>query len=120
MKDFSRADRLASLITRELSEILRDYPELPADLIISVTEVELSRDLRQGKIYYSVLGDSDAIDKAEQFFNAHHKGIRKKLAGEIRIRYMPELKFQYDASIQRGQRISELLEQINKDDTEKQ
>lgn len=120
MKDFSRVDRLTSQIIRELSEILRDHTELPPGLIISVTEVELSRDLRQGKVFYSVYGDNEALEKVEQFFNEHQKQIRKELASKIRIRYMPELKYQYDASIERGQRISELLDQIKRSDEEQQ
>ncbi|MCP4582978.1 MAG: 30S ribosome-binding factor RbfA [candidate division Zixibacteria bacterium] len=116
MKDFSRADRLSSQIARELSEILLYYRAVPANTIITIVEVEMSRDLRVGKVYYSVYGDDNAAEKADIFFRDHHKQIRSELAGKIRIKFMPELKFEYDQAIERGLRINELLNRIKKDD----
>lgn len=120
MKDFSRIDRLSSQISRDLAEILRGHRELPPGLIISITEIELSKDLRHGKVFYSVYGDDDSEEKASQFFELHLKQIRKELAKKIRIRFMPELSFHYDPSIERSQRISELLDQIKKDNEKQQ
>jgi len=116
MKDFSRADRLSSQISRELAALLIGFPSAPASLIISITDVELSRDLRQAKVFYSVYGNDDAIQKAERFFKDFNKQIRLELASKIRVKFMPELYFEYDNSIERGQRINELLNRIKEDE----
>jgi len=116
MKDFSRADRLSSQISRELSALLIGFPSVPANLIISITDIELSRDLRYAKVFYSAFGDNDALEKTNRFFKDFNKQIRLELASRIRIKFMPELHFEYDNSIERGQRISELLDRIKEDE----
>jgi ribosome-binding factor A len=116
VKDFSRTDRLAAQISRELSEILSVGLSLPEGLFISVTEVKLSKDLRIGKVFYSAFGGDDALEKAELFLRDHYKQIRMELAHRIRIKFIPELVFTYDASIERGQRINELLNRIKQDE----
>jgi len=118
VKDFSRSDRLASQISKELSNIFINEISPPSGLMLSITEVELSKDLRYGKIYYSVYGDNNAVANAKKFIGNNFKQIRKELAGKIRIKFMPELKFMYDPSIEREQRISELLDRIKQDENE--
>lgn len=116
MKDFSRADRLSAQIARELSALLLNFSPKPEGLLISIIEVELSKDLRYAKVFYSVLGDEETAEKADVFFRDNYKQIRMELAHSIRVKFMPELKFQYDNSIERGQHISELLDRIKKDE----
>ena len=116
MKDFSRSDRLSSQISRELSTILLNNLTVPANTIISITEVELTKDIRVGKVYYSGYGGDDAISRAEKFFKDNCKLIRKELAGKIRVKFIPELIFIHDPSIAREQRISELLDRIKRDE----
>jgi ribosome-binding factor A len=118
LRDFSRSDRLSSQISRELSTMLLNNLTLPANIIISITEVELAKDLRIGKVYYSVYGGDDAVPKAEKFFKDNYKLIRKELAGKIRVKFIPELIFRHDPSIQREQRISELLDRIKEDENQ--
>jgi ribosome-binding factor A len=116
VKDFSRTDRLAAQISREVSEILSVNADMPAGLFISIVEVQLSRDLRIGKVFYSAFGSEDAAEKAEIFLKDNYKHIRMELAHRIRIKFIPELVFTYDASIERGQRIHELLDRIKRDE----
>jgi len=118
LKDFSRSDRLASQIIRELSQILLKEITPPIGIMISFNEIELTKDLKYGKVFYSVLGNDDAEEKAKVFIVTHQKALRKTLAGKIRIKYMPELEFQFDPSIEREQRISELLNKIKTDEEE--
>jgi ribosome-binding factor A len=115
MKGFSRADRLSSQIKRELSEILLQISGIPTGIIITITDVELSKDLRFGKVFYSVLGGPDSKEKAQLFFTGHAKDMRMELSAKIRVKFIPELKYYFDNSIERGQRINELLDQIKHD-----
>ena len=118
MKDFSRADRLSSQIGRELAEIFIKTLPLPKDIMLSITEVEVSRDLRYAKVFYSIFGPDNAVTVAGKFLDKNYKAIRMELAKNIRIRFMPELKFIYDESIIREQRILNLLDRIKKDEPE--
>jgi len=115
MKGFARNDRLASQIKRALSEIIISDSDLPSGMIISITDVELTRDLRYGKVFYSVLGDNAMREKATLYFEAQAKELRMKVASQIRVKFIPELKYIYDNSIERGQRIDQLLDQIKND-----
>ncbi|NLI16109.1 MAG: 30S ribosome-binding factor RbfA [candidate division Zixibacteria bacterium] len=115
MKSFSRIDRLASQIKRTLSKLIINDPELPEGMIISITDVELTKDLRYGKVFYSVLGDDVMRDKASLYFEHQTKYLRMETASQIRVKFIPELKYLYDNSIERGQRINQLLDQIKHD-----
>jgi ribosome-binding factor A len=122
LKGFARTDRLASQIKRALSEMIIGYSGLPSGLIISITDVELTKDIRYGKVFYSVLGDESAREKAILFFENHAKNLRMEVASQIRVKFVPELKYVYDNSMEYGQRIDQLLDQIKNDrqqDTDK-
>ena len=116
MKDYSRVNRLSSQITRELSSLLLDDVRPPSGIMITINEVELSKDLRYGKVFYSVYGDTKAVENGRKFIEANQKVLRRELAGKIRIKFMPELKFEFDPSIEREQRIHDLLNRIKDDE----
>ncbi|WP_035586978.1 30S ribosome-binding factor RbfA [Hippea jasoniae] len=114
---YKRKDRLASQIKKAVSEIIEFESGNEKLKSITLTDVEVSGDLRIATIFVSssVGGLSpkealDVLDKAKGF-------IRKSLAERIRVRYMPQIRFQYDASIDYGFKIDEILKEI-KDDEE--
>lgn len=103
-----RSDRVAGLLRRELADILRREiePELPS--LISLTDVEVTRDLAHAKVWISVL----EIDKAREVLRSLTEAcpeIRHQLAGRVRLRIVPELKFLHDTASESGQRIEQLL-----------
>ncbi|HZK23848.1 MAG TPA: 30S ribosome-binding factor RbfA [Oscillospiraceae bacterium] len=112
-----RAHRVAEEIKREMSSILRDEMKDPrVSGMISVTSVEVTRDLSYAKIYLSVFGNDEeqqdtltALDKATGF-------IRSIIGKRIRLRHTPELTFHLDQSIAYGAHISEVLRKLKKDD----
>jgi len=120
MRDFSRRDRLSSQILRELSQLLLKDVTPPYGLMISFNEIKLTKDLKHGKVFYSVLGGDEEVKKAGIFIQTHQKKIRKLVANSIRIKYMPELTFEFDPSIEREQRIGELLNQIKLEENEEE
>ena len=118
--DKRRSRKISSEMQKELSKILRDDindPRLASDMIVSITAVEVTNDLSYADIYVSVLGNNekkqDVIDAMEQA-----KGYMKKLIGErMRLRSMPEFRFKYDNSIERGAYMDKLIaETIAKDE----
>ena len=106
-----RAERIREDFKRETSDILRKMKD-PRIGFVSVTDVEMSRDLRHAKIYVSIFGDDEA--KAQTLEALHHAQgfVRSELGRRIRLRHTPEISFRLDDSIERGHRINRLLREL--------
>ncbi len=119
MKGMSRrAERVSELIRDEISELLRRQtrdPRLSGNSVISITQVELTDDLRFAKVYVSILGAS-AEENREAFGSLVHATgfFRHELGQRLSLRYVPEISFKLDTSIQQGDRIMQLLKEIEK------
>lgn len=116
MKAYARADRVGVLIQRALSDILKKEIKDPRLKMSCVTEVKLSRDLKYARIFFSAPeGEKNQRDASAGFAQA--KGfIKKKLAEELELRYMPEIRFEYDTSFDYGAHIDKLLKAIRAED----
>jgi ribosome-binding factor A len=115
-----RAHRVAEEIKREVSDILRKDlkdPRLAGLGLISVTGVDVSRDLRYARIYISVLGDAQEAGQAVNTLKKATGFIRSEIGRRIRLRYTPELTFQADSSIAYGAHINRLLNGLNRDES---
>ena len=104
--EYSRADRVGSVIQRELAGLIRDLNDPPAGMV-TVQEVRVSRDLAHAKVYVTVLG-GDPDDTMEHLRHAAGH-LRHELADHIRLRSLPELHFEYDTSIEDGERLEDLI-----------
>ena len=108
-REFSRSQRMAEQIRRELAEIVRDELKDPRMGLCSFTAVKLSRDLSHAVVFCSVMDDShreetiDTLNRAPGF-------IRSQIASRIRARSVPLLKFIHDESVERGAAMDELIE----------
>jgi len=80
---------------------------------VTITAVELSGDLQIAKVYFRVMGETVDIKRAESGLRSAASFFRKRLAEALDVRRVPELKFAYDESIERGARIEQLLSQID-------
>jgi ribosome-binding factor A len=85
---------------------------------VTVTGVETSPDLRTAKVFVSVLGDSTERDATLDALRSSHGVIQSRIAAEMRMRRTPTLTFHYDDTIEKGVRISRLLEEMPADDAE--
>ncbi len=104
-----RSERVAGLLRREVAEILHgefEY-ELPTGLI-TVTDVEVARDLSHAKVYVAVL-EIEQAPEIIRFLNEHVGQVRHELGKRIRLRLTPSLKFIHDTSSDTGDRIEQLL-----------
>ncbi|PQD95831.1 30S ribosome-binding factor RbfA [Pradoshia eiseniae] len=111
-----RSTRVGEQMKKELSDILGRKLKDPRVGFVTVTDVEVSGDLQQAKVFISVLGDAEkrsdtlkGLEKAKGF-------IRSELGQRIRLRKTPELLFEFDESIDYGNRIESLLHQIHKEE----
>jgi ribosome-binding factor A len=116
MMPFSRADRVAGLIQKILSNIIRKDIHDPRLKMTTITGVKMSRDLKFANIYFISAGGRQNSRAAAEGFTSAGGFIRRSLAGELNLRYMPELRFFYDESFDYGSRIDELLKSITTDD----
>jgi ribosome-binding factor A len=103
--------RLNKIVHREMSSLLHTLFRESAQNI-SVTAAAVSPDLRDACVYFSVVGDGDAVARAEKFFLKNAKFLRRRLFQRVRIKYSPRLNFRYDDSIERGQRTIAILEKL--------
>jgi ribosome-binding factor A len=107
-----RQEKLGELIAAELSDLLRTRVKDPRVGFASITRVEVSGDLRHAKVYVSVLGTEEEQAATIQALKHATGFLRHELASRLVLRYMPELVFKLDTSIEQGSRILELIRQI--------
>ena len=111
-----RKYRLAEEIKKEMADIIRDEMNDPrVKGLVSVTHVEVARDLSTAAIYLSCLGEADEQSAMLKAFRQASGFIRGELAGRLNLRITPELSFKADTSIQTGARINELLNQTKRE-----
>lgn len=110
-----RLDRYADLIKRSLSTIVEFKLEDPRKGFITITNVRVSPDLKIAFVYYTVLGDQYQREQSKLVLKHSNAFLRKELKPFITSRWLPELRFFYDDSMDKAYRINELLKQIKKD-----
>lgn len=106
-----RLERLREEIKREATDILRRFKD-PRLGFVTVTDVELSRDLEHARIYVTVMGEPAEKEQTFAVLQAAVGHVRSELARRIRMRHVPEITFIEDESIERGLRIDRLLREI--------
>ncbi|KZN49232.1 30S ribosome-binding factor RbfA [Pseudoalteromonas luteoviolacea] len=121
MREFSRTDRVAQQIQKEIAVILQREIKDPRLGMVTVSAVEVSRDLSYAKIFVTVLNSKsdDDTKKNLAIMNDATGYIRSLLGKRIRARIMPELKFVLDNSLMEGMRISNLVDEVIRTDKEK-
>jgi len=111
-REFTRAERVSDAVQQELAVLIRDEVRDPRVGMVSVTDVDVSRDLAYAKIHVTFVGDRDQeeIDRAVRALNGAAGYLRKLLAASIKLRITPKLTFIYDESGRRGQHLSALID----------
>lgn len=116
-KEYSRSQRMAEQVRRELAELVRDEVKDPRVGWVSFTAVKVSRDLSSAVIYFTVLND-DEREGALEALNKAAGFLRHQLSRRIRSRIVPTLKFLYDVSIERGMSMESLIAQARSTDAD--
>lgn len=115
-----RVERLQDQIKKVVSQVIQKKLSDPNIGFVTVTDVEVTRDLKHAKIFYSVYGDTRSKQDTAKALKKARGFILRELAREIRIRKIPEIVFAPDNSVERGLRIQELLKQIESDSDSEQ
>ena len=119
-QEFSRTERVADFLQQELAKLLLHSVRDPRAEFVSITAVEVSRDLRYAKVFFTKLGLEDAksaeevtrvLDKAAGF-------LRSEIARESTLRTVPKLTFKFDESVGRGRHMEALLGKASASDAQ--
>jgi ribosome-binding factor A len=109
-REFSRTHRVAEQLQRELAVLVRDEIKDPRLGMVSISGAEVSRDLAYATVYISVLGDDKAVADSLAVLNRAAGFLRHRLGQLMRIRIVPQLKFEFDSSLQEGARMDALID----------
>lgn len=112
-KEYSRTQRVADQIQKELAQLIQLEMKDPRLGMVTVSAVEVSRDLAFADIYVSFLGvdDQEKIDQSLAILNQAAGFLRSGLARAIKLRFTPRLRFYYDNSLRRGAYLSSLIDE---------
>ena len=111
-----RAQRVAETIHKEISSLLIKGLKDPRIGFVTITAVDVTPDLRQARVYYTLMGSQDERAQTQAGLDSCSSYIRQQLGRHLRMRYIPEVRFEYDASFDYGQRIEQLLRDVNTDE----
>lgn len=116
MPNIYRQEKLGEQIAVELSDLIRTRLKDPRVGFTSITRVEVSGDYRHAKVYVSVMGTPE--EQAETMKGLLHATsfLRRELAGRLTMRYMPEILFKLDHSLEKGAQILALIQQVEQED----
>jgi ribosome-binding factor A len=106
---YKRTDRVNALLRQELQQLIQSELTDPRIGFATVTGVEVSADLRHARVFVSVMAEAEQREASLRALEDARHFLRHELAGRTELRYVPELTFKLDRSIEQATRISELL-----------
>jgi ribosome-binding factor A len=109
-REFSRARRVGEQIQRELAMLIREEVKDPRLGMVSVSGVEVSRDMGHAKVFISVLGDEEVAANSLEVLTHAAGFLRHELGRRMLIRSVPQLRFIHDRSLETGARMSALID----------
>jgi len=115
----ARARKIAERIQEELADILMRNVADPRLAMITITDVDVDRELAYAHIYVVASGDDERMDDVLAGLEGAQGYLRNQLAARIQLRSFPQLRFRWDASHERGARIEELLDNLQEERGEK-
>jgi ribosome-binding factor A len=109
MAQGSRPQRVGEQIRQEISELLLSDVHDPGIGLVTLTRVKVSPDLQLVRVYYTQLGDEKARNDTRRALERATPYLRRQLGSRIRLRRVPELRFEFDASVENQERIERIL-----------
>ena len=107
-----RAERVGDLIKREIGEIIERGLKDPRIGFVTVLATEVSPDLRHARVFFSVFGDHRAQEESRHGLESAKFFIQGEIGRRLRLKYTPELSFQFDRSVEDGLRITKLIKTL--------
>ena len=108
-----RNERVRKELMRDISDILRKEVR-GLEGVVSIVDVEVSHDNSYAKVFYSVLGSAEQIEKDKEIIEKNTGKVRYEIGKRIRLRVTPEIKFVYSDGLEKGSKVLDLIEKISK------
>ena len=119
-KDFPRSRRIEDQIQRILSDVLRTDVRDPRLANVIITSVRVSRDLSVAWVYYTVLQAEGEVEPLDEAFGKAMGFLRSRLAKDLTVRRVPELRFELDETTRKAREMDQLIEDANRDGGQEQ
>ncbi len=116
--DYKRKDRVGDLIHHEISQLLMKGIKDPRIGFVTITGVEVTDDLKEAKVYYSVIGSEEEKKAAADGLRSSTGFIRSTLRKVLALKHIPNLHFRFDSSLEYGDRIERLLKEVKVEEEE--
>jgi ribosome-binding factor A len=110
-----RPESIGRFIQQSMSELVQGKVKDPRLGFVTITGCRVSRDLKVARVFVSVMGDEDERTASMETLKRAAPFLRHELAGQLSTRHTPELIFDYDDSLERGARVSKLLDELKDD-----
>lgn len=111
-REYQRTERVADFLREELAKLIQFEMRDPRVAMVSITDVEVSKDLAHAKVFFTAMG-KDSAEEAQGISDALNKAagfLRRQLSKDSTLRTVPALRFQFDASVGRGRYMEDLIE----------
>ena len=110
-KDYSRAQRIAEQIQREMAELIRLELKDPRVGLVTITGVEVTQDYEHAKVFFTLLGEAQQVADSLVGLQRAAGFLRSQLSRRMQLRIIPQLHFIYDESVERGIHLSKLIDE---------
>ncbi len=108
----TRMQKMARMLKEELSRIIREEINDPRLGFVSITDIEVTPDLRMAHVYFSVYGTPEEQETSMNVLHGAASFLRGTLGRQVEMRYTPELRFHLDRSIERGAHVSQIMNKL--------
>jgi ribosome-binding factor A len=113
MPQGSRASRVGDQIRAELASLLTREVHDPGIGFLTITHVKVSPDLQQARVYYTTIGDAKAREESARALGRATPFLRRQVGHRLNLKRVPELTFFFDEAIEKGDRIEQILQELN-------
>jgi ribosome-binding factor A len=109
----NRPGRIGEELRQQLSELIVREVADPGIGLMTITHVKVTPDLQIARVYYTLMGDEKARRETQKALQRATPFLRRHIGRTLRLKRVPELEFFFDESVQRGDRIEQILQQLN-------
>jgi len=113
---FQRTDRVADLMRRDIAEVLLREVKDPRVSFVTITDVRLSKDLRNARVFFTaLLKDGQTLEDVTEGLRHAAGFVQRKVGGRLQLRCTPHITFAYDSSLENGSRMDSILRGIEQE-----
>ena len=109
---YNRSERVAEEIRKEVATMLFGEIHDPRIGFVTITKAQVSKDLRQAKVYFSMIGKDEEKEKTMEGLQSSSGYMRREIGKRLKLRYFPELTFKFDDSLEYASRIEKIIKEI--------